>query len=140
MSDVTSRLAGLSPEKRALLMQQLARQAATSPKQEIGRRARPERLPLSFPQQRLWILDQLEPGSAAYNVPLSMWLHGALDVRHLERALAEIVRRHESLRTVFAIIIQHGEGVADALQARATPVVRPDDDPRAETGVSPAEH
>ena len=59
-------------------------------------------LPLSFAQQRLWFLDRLEPGSAAYNVPTAAWLDGPLRVAALEQALAEVVRRHEVLRTVFA--------------------------------------
>jgi amino acid adenylation domain-containing protein len=59
-------------------------------------------LPLSFAQERLWFLDRLEPGSAFYNVPAALRLGGALDRPALERALGEIVRRHEALRTVFA--------------------------------------
>jgi len=64
---------------------------------------RSQPLPLSFAQERLWFIDQLEPGSAAYNVPLALDLVGRLDVAALERALGEIVRRHESLRTVFSV-------------------------------------
>ncbi|HEX7241984.1 MAG TPA: amino acid adenylation domain-containing protein, partial [Longimicrobiaceae bacterium] len=63
-------------------------------------------LPLSFAQQRLWFLDQLEPGSAAYNVPFGIRLRGPLDAEILERAVSEVVRRHEVLRTVF----RSGEG------------------------------
>ncbi|MFL5381523.1 MAG: amino acid adenylation domain-containing protein, partial [Longimicrobiaceae bacterium] len=59
-------------------------------------------LPLSFAQERLWFIDRLEPGSAVYNLPLAWRLGGALDEAALERSLSEIVRRHESLRTVFA--------------------------------------
>ncbi|HEV3049057.1 MAG TPA: condensation domain-containing protein, partial [Longimicrobium sp.] len=57
-------------------------------------------LPLSFAQERLWFLDRLEPGSATYNVLAAWRLGGTLDQAALERALGEIVRRHEALRTV----------------------------------------
>jgi amino acid adenylation domain-containing protein len=59
------------------------------------------RAPLSFAQQRLWFLDRLEPGSAAYNLPVALRLRGKLDFSHLSAALAGIVRRHEALRTAF---------------------------------------
>jgi len=68
----------------------------------IGRVSREGALPLSFAQQRLWFLDQLEPGSAAYNMPAAVRLRGELDVPALERTLSEVVRRHEVLRTTFA--------------------------------------
>ena len=57
------------------------------------------RLPLSFAQQRLWFLDQLEPGSTAYNMPIALRLRGPLDVAALEQSFSEVVRRHEVLRT-----------------------------------------
>ena len=60
-------------------------------------------LPLSFSQQRLWYLDQLEPGNVAYNNPSALRLSGPLDAAALERALNEVVRRHEALRTTFAL-------------------------------------
>jgi len=59
-------------------------------------------LPLSFAQQRLWFLDQLEPGSWAYNIPRALRLRGPLDRQALGRAVAEVVRRHEILRTRYA--------------------------------------
>ncbi|HEY0172458.1 MAG TPA: amino acid adenylation domain-containing protein, partial [Pyrinomonadaceae bacterium] len=62
---------------------------------------RDEPPPLSFAQQRLWFLDRLAPGSPVYNVPTTAWLTGALDVGALERALIEVLRRHEALRTSF---------------------------------------
>ncbi|MGE6757265.1 amino acid adenylation domain-containing protein, partial [Corallococcus interemptor] len=63
--------------------------------------SREQPLPLSFAQQRLWFIDQLEPGSPLYNVPLAVRLEGALDVAVLQRALDALVQRHEALRTTF---------------------------------------
>src|SRR4029450_8534948 len=56
---------------------------------------------LSFAQERLWFIDQLMPGSAAFNVPMAVRLSGPIRVETLQQALDEIVRRHESLRTTF---------------------------------------
>jgi amino acid adenylation domain-containing protein len=61
-------------------------------------------LPLSFAQQRLWFLDQLEPGSSAYNIVATHRLIGPLDVVALEQGFNEVVRRHESLRTTVSVI------------------------------------
>jgi hypothetical protein len=63
--------------------------------------SRREALPLSFAQQRLWFLDQLEPGGYAYSIAPQFRLKGNLDVRALELSLGEILRRHEALRTTF---------------------------------------
>ena len=60
-------------------------------------------LPLSFAQQRLWFLDQLEPNSSFYNLPESVRLRGSINIPLLEQSLNEIVRRHESLRTIFTV-------------------------------------
>ncbi len=66
--------------------------------------SRDQELPLSFGQERLWFLHQLEDASAAYHVPGALHLRGVLDVPALERSLAELWRRHESLRTTFDVV------------------------------------
>ncbi|MBF6489233.1 long-chain fatty acid--CoA ligase, partial [Nocardia otitidiscaviarum] len=71
-----------------------------------GRRAltaqeRPERVPLSLAQQRMWFLNQFDTASAAYNIPVAVRLSGDLDVDALQRAVADVITRHETLRTIY---------------------------------------
>jgi non-ribosomal peptide synthetase component F len=75
----------------------------------LGPMPREGEVPLSFAQQRLWFLDQLEPGSSAYTITAWRRFSGPLDLTALTNAFTELVRRHESLRTTFANI--HGEPV-----------------------------
>ena len=70
----------------------------------LVRAARGQHLPLSFAQQRLWFVHQLNPADPSYNVPLTLRMKGSLRVDALEQALNEIVRRHEILRTTFAAV------------------------------------
>src|SRR5204862_4345950 len=98
----------LSPVKQALLEQRLKRAA---PREggalEIPTRPDREWAPLSFAQRQMWVIDQLTPGNPAYNLPNGYRLRGALDVTALERSINEIIKRHEALRTTFAV--QDGE-------------------------------
>ncbi|MDZ7309484.1 MAG: amino acid adenylation domain-containing protein, partial [candidate division KSB1 bacterium] len=77
-------------------------------------------LPLSFAQQRLWFLEQFQPGNPMYHIPLALRLRGELHVPALERALAELVRRHESLRTTFTA--HAGEPVQQIAADRKIPL------------------
>ncbi|MFL5279511.1 MAG: amino acid adenylation domain-containing protein, partial [Rhodopila sp.] len=86
----------------AELVPHLRQAAATRPPLIAGRR--PERLPLSFAQSRLWFIDQLEGASSEYHIPTALRLRGVLDVAALEAAINAIVERHESLRTHFEVI------------------------------------
>src|SRR5437763_6377225 len=101
--DVKDRIAGLSPERRALLERELARRKSAPQAPPITRRP-PARdaCPLSFAQQRLWFIHQLQPESPAYNIPAALRLTGPLDAEALEASLSEIARRHVALRTTFA--------------------------------------
>ncbi|BDA74266.1 amino acid adenylation domain-containing protein [Calothrix sp. PCC 7716] len=73
----------------------------------IEPRQQHKNLPLSFAQQRLWFFAQLEPNSTAYNMPLKLRLQGILNITALERSIAEIIQRHEILRTNF--IFKNGQ-------------------------------
>ncbi|MEW5929719.1 MAG: amino acid adenylation domain-containing protein, partial [Gemmatimonadota bacterium] len=89
-------VAGLAGRVEAL------RSAGSSTAPPVRRAPREGPLPLSFAQQRLWLVDRMEPGSAAYNMPYALRLRGALDVAALRAALDGVARRHEALRTTFA--------------------------------------
>ncbi|HEY0556002.1 MAG TPA: condensation domain-containing protein, partial [Thermoanaerobaculia bacterium] len=99
--DLSRRIASLTPEQRRLLeLRQKRRQEAEAAAQPhpLPRAAGANAFPLSFPQQRLWFLDQLEPGSAAYNLFEALRLTGPLDRGRLDGAFTEMVRRQEALR------------------------------------------
>ncbi|HXQ69970.1 MAG TPA: condensation domain-containing protein, partial [Pyrinomonadaceae bacterium] len=105
MNDFSQRIAQLSPAQLQELRQRLKRKETAPVNSDANISARPQRTnvtPQSFAQRRLWILDKLQPGNPAYNIPQPMRFRGKLDVKVFERVLNEIVRRHESLRTRFS--------------------------------------
>src|SRR5438309_8790997 len=112
---LAKRIATLSPEKRALLEARLKKNNSAKIQLTIPVRQNHAPAPLSFAQQRLWFLDQLEPESSAYNIPAALRLSGHLDISALEQSFNEIIRRHEALRTSFAL---HED---QAMQIIATP-------------------
>ncbi|MFQ3684580.1 condensation domain-containing protein, partial [Roseiflexus sp.] len=105
MNNLTERIASLSPERRRLIERLLRQEGVDLLRLPIVRQLRRDQpFPLSFAQERLWFLDQYEPGSSFYNIPLVVRLQGQLDIPALHRTLDEIVRRHDILRTVFPVV------------------------------------
>ena len=105
MQDLSDRIANLSLEKLELLSQRLQRENAAALKAEaIPCRGESLDLPLSFAQQRIWFIEQLEPGNAAYNVPAAIHLKGQVNVLTLEQSLNAVIARHEALRTRFVMV------------------------------------
>jgi natural product biosynthesis luciferase-like monooxygenase protein/amino acid adenylation domain-containing protein len=124
MTNVPQRIVDLSPEKREILLRRLKTRKKQQDVLSQGREQEqaPDRgqpcpplqaydrsgavtshFPLSFAQQRLWFLDQLEPGSTAYLISSVYRTRGRLDVQCFEKSLQELIRRHESLRTTFVV-------------------------------------
>ncbi|MDX6269055.1 MAG: hypothetical protein QOD28_278, partial [Acidobacteriota bacterium] len=112
-----------TPEALAAEVERLTkkRDGAATLAPELVRAERGGRLPLSFAQQRLWFIDQLEPGNPAYNVPFAVRLRGNLNVAALTDSLNEIVRRHEVLRTTFPTV--DGAPVQLIHEAQPVPVL-----------------
>ncbi|HJP93407.1 MAG TPA: amino acid adenylation domain-containing protein [Pyrinomonadaceae bacterium] len=102
MDDLTKRVTTLSPAKRALLERRLASRNGGGPRLAARTGDGPARA--SFAQERLWFLHQIEPQSAAYNVPRAIRILGNLDLNVLHQRLNEIVARHDPLRTHFALV------------------------------------
>ncbi len=108
------------------------RRAGAGAAPPLVRVARGEPLPASFAQRRLWLVDRLEPGSAAYNVPFALRLRGALDVGALRASLEALVARHETLRTTFAEEGGEPVQVINAAAPVALEVVEVEDEAAAE--------
>lgn len=101
-SDAASRLDALSPAKRAALEKLLLeRKAKAASAERITPRDPDEKRQLSFAEQRLWLLDQLEPSHPFYNMPLAARIEGPLDRQAFAQALVGLVARHETLRYAY---------------------------------------
>ena len=95
----------ISDEKRKLRELLLAKKGLSLRQREVIKRRSDSNLSqLSFAQQRLWFIDQLEGASDTYNMPLALRLSGVVDAGALEHCLSQIVERHEALRTHFGIV------------------------------------
>lgn len=118
-NDGKSGVKGAASAGTAVTQQNVLRRAGESGgSARLGPQARPARLPLSFSQDRLWMVDQIGGIGSAYNVVSGVQLTGSLDVAALEAALSEIVRRHEILRSR----IESEGGVAAQVVAAPEPV------------------
>jgi amino acid adenylation domain-containing protein len=108
MNNLSMRVSGLTEERRELLELLLSENGGqVSPLLVIPQRHKTDSAPLSFAQQRLWFLDQLQPLNPAYNIASAYRLKGLLHIVTLERAITEIIRRHEALRTTYALVDGH---------------------------------
>jgi len=92
-------IAGLAESVEKLLKHGQTRQLPS-----VERISRQGELPLSFAQQRFWFLNQLTPGSALYNIPIAMRLHGAINYAALQDSFHKVVQRHESLQAAFPCV------------------------------------
>src|SRR6267142_5552696 len=103
-TDIMSRFPELSAEKQKLLAELLEREVLTQTAKTTIPRRGSQSASLSYAQQRLWFLHEFEEEKSLYNVPLVVRIRGELQADILERAIKEIVRRHEVLRTGFAMV------------------------------------
>jgi amino acid adenylation domain-containing protein len=121
MSKILNRVSELSPDKLDSLVQRLSQNKSSGTSRTLIPRRHADSAPLSFAQTRLWYVEQLKLGSSTYNLHLARRLKGELDISALELSLTEIVRRHETLRTIF--MMRDGEPVQ--VVASAQPVTLP---------------
>src|SRR5579859_4017287 len=101
--DLRALLEAPTPAAMARLVEAALNGGAAPTPAPIPRADRGQPLPLSFTQERMWFIQQLDPLSAAYNIAAAVRLHGALDLSAMDAALTELVRRHEALHTTFVL-------------------------------------
>ena len=114
MTDLIQRLSRLPADRRAAFLAKLRSEPASAVPQ-LARRLRTAPPPASYGQEALWLVDRLAPGRATYNVSTGYWMRGRLDVPALTRAMAEVVARHEALRTALR---DHGDGPVQEIAER----------------------
>lgn len=126
MNDLSARIAALSPEQRALFEASLKAKGLRAPQVDrIPRRPREDvnLFPTSIDQERLWFIEQLQPGNAAYNIFSASRIKGRLDVAVMERVVNELIARHEVVRTTFTVVDdQPMQFIHPKLEVRLTPV------------------
>lgn len=124
MREIYTRLANLNQEKRELLELLLKDEDVDLLALPIARQPRKGNpFPLSFAQERLWFLDQLVPGSSAYNLFYALRLSGFLNIDSLRQALNVIFRRHEALRTIFSTIEKQPMQMVSSRQTLEQPLI-----------------
>lgn len=102
MNDIAKRITTLSPEQRKLLWQRLKQNGSSGAPATIPRQSRAANFfPLSFAQERLWVVEQLRPGSPAYLISAAAGFNVPVKIAVLEQSLNALVQRHEILRTTF---------------------------------------
>ncbi|MFD4354982.1 amino acid adenylation domain-containing protein [Nocardia sp. NPDC058518] len=110
------------------LAERVERHIGTGSGQELVAQQRPDSIPLSFAQQRMWFLNQFDPASAVNNMPIAVRLSGALDVDALRVAVTDLVARHEVLRTMYPPVDGVGTQLVLPLSdPRAVPTLAADD-------------
>src|SRR5215467_5393125 len=114
-------VADLPAAKRKLLAELLEKEGITPFATQVIQPLKSGQGALSFAQQRLWLFEQVHPGSTAYNDHLALRILGSLNVGALESCLSEIVRRHEVLRTTYVFV----DGRPQTLSAAAQTVILP---------------
>lgn len=125
MKEISQRIAQLSPAKRKLLEQRLQQKAKNAnPQPAITRREKSQSVPLSFFQERMWILDKIQPGNPAYNCSINIRITGSLNVAALEKTITEIVHRHEVLRTSFPTVDEQPMQVISTSLTVKLPIIK----------------
>ncbi len=103
-----------------LLASRVLEHAGSGSRAQLVAQERPSQIPLSLAQQRMWVLNQIDRRSAAYNIPVAIRMSGDLDVAALQSAVSDLVARHEILRTFYPDL---GDGPTQSIQSKSAAVV-----------------